>query len=155
MSFLHDALYLVEPLPALVAHLRERVDRDLAEVLLEPRLFRRREGGNSNWLHADGEAAAKLLFLASLREYDSLQSPEGFAAVFGSAAVSVALFDRWFQVRRLVVDQELELLEPWLRNCPQPVESTGRFMVDRWLSGVRGQAEPSAPADGGRIPGSP
>ena len=71
MSFLHEALYLVEPLPALAEHLRARVNPDLAEILLEPRLFRRKEGGNSDWLHADREAAVKLLFLASLREYDS------------------------------------------------------------------------------------
>jgi hypothetical protein len=116
---------------------------------MEPRLFHQREGGNSDWLHADREAAAKLLFLASLREYGLLQRAEGFAAVFGSAVVSVALFDRWFRVRRFAVDQELELLELWLRECPLPVEPSGRFVVDRWLSGVRGTANPGAEAGPG------
>jgi hypothetical protein len=148
MSFLYDALYLVEPLPALAEHVRGRVDPDLVEVLLEPRLFRQREGGNSDWLHADREAAAKLLFLASLREY-APQSSE-FAAVFGSAVVSVALFDRWFHLRRFEVDQELGLLERWLRKCSLPVEPTGSFVVDRWLNGVRGMAEPGGTPDTGR-----
>jgi len=131
MSFRCDVLYLVEPLPALAERLRHHTDPGLAELLLEQRLFRRRAGGNSDWMHADGEAAAKLLFLASLREYTPLDQPAGFIAAFGSACVSVAVFDRWFRVRRFEVDNELELMEQWLRECPLPVESTGRFVVDR------------------------
>ena len=150
MSFLYDALYLVEPQPALAEHLRGRLDPGLTEVLLEPRLFRRREGGNTDWTHADGEAATKLLFLASLQEYDGVHTVEGFAGAFGSGAVSVEVFDRWFRVRRLQVDQELDLLEPWLRACSLVVEPSGRYLVDRWLVEVRGAAEPLAAPDAGR-----
>jgi hypothetical protein len=147
MSFFCDAFYLVEPLPALAQHLRGHADPNLTEILLEPLLFRRREGGSSDWLNADREALAKLLFLASLREY--AKSEEGFAALFGSASVSVAVFDRWFQVRRFEIEQELELLEPGLRESPLPVEPTGRLAVDEWLSKVRGSAEQGAAADRG------
>jgi hypothetical protein len=53
MSFRCEAFYLIEPLPDFAAHLRERVEPDLAELLLEPLLYRQQEGGNSDWLHAD------------------------------------------------------------------------------------------------------
>lgn len=138
MSFRYEAFYLVEPRPELADQLRGRVEPALADVLLEPRLFRRLEGGNSDWLQADREAAAKLLFLASLREYAPLDEPAGFAAVFGSAGLSVGLFDRWFVARRLLVDQELDLLERWLRECPDGAEPTGMPVVDRWLTELRG-----------------
>src|SRR6516165_6604384 len=99
MSFLHDALYLDEPLPALIERLRNRGDLDLAEILLQPRLYRQQESDRSGWLDADNLAAAKLLFLAALREYTPLQEPAEFAALFDSACVSVAVFDQWFRIQ--------------------------------------------------------
>jgi hypothetical protein len=82
-------------------------------------------------------AQAKLLFLASLREYTPLDEAAGFAAVFGSPVVRVEVFDRWFQVRRFEVDQEMNVLEARLRECPLTVEVTGRRVVDSWLSQTR------------------
>jgi len=58
---------------------------------------------------------AKLLFLASLREYDPINDDAEFAAVFGSAVISAGLFDRWFVVRRLGIDDDLDALEGRLR----------------------------------------
>jgi len=139
MSFPYDALYLIEPMPVLADRLHQHCDAGLADVLLEPRLYRQREGGNSDWLFADREETAKLLFLASLREYDPLGSPAGFAAVFGEACISAAVFDRWFRLRRFMVDDELGALEARLRECPLPVESSGGFVVGRWLAEVRGR----------------
>jgi hypothetical protein len=137
MSFPHEALYLVEPLPALSDRLRGWGDDDFAAVLLDPRLFRRVEVSGSAWLHDDRLVQAKLLFLASLREYTPLGEAAGFAAVFGSPVISVEVFDRWFRVRRFEVDQEMDVLEARLRECPLPVEITGRQVVDWWLSQTR------------------
>jgi hypothetical protein len=148
VSFRCEAFYLIEPRPELANHLLGQVDPDFAEVLLEPRLYRRQEGGNSAWLHADRLAQAKLVFLASLREYDLVVDDAGFAAVFGSAVVSVELFDRWFTVRRLEVEQELELLEARLREPGLRVEPSGRPLVDLWLSAACPQhAEPDVARD--------
>ena len=150
MSFRYEAFYLIESRPELVARLNGRVEPDFAELLLQPRLFRQQEGGNSDWLHADRVAQAKMLFLASLREYDAVADDTGFAAVFESAVVGVGLFDRWFVARRLEVEQELELLVGRLREPGLRVEPSGRPVVDRWLSAVRApDAEPGAAADGG------
>jgi hypothetical protein len=137
MSFRHEALYLVEPLPALADRLSGWSDDDFAAVLLDPRLFRRVEVSGSAWLHDDRLVQAKLLFLASLREYTPLQESAGFAAVFGSPVISVEVFDRWFRVRRFEVEQEMDLLEARLRECPLTVEATGRQVVDWWLSQTR------------------
>jgi hypothetical protein len=148
MSFPYDALYLVEPLPALADRLRQSDDAGLADLLLEPRLYRQREGGNSDWLFADREEVAKLLFLASLREYSPLDGPAGFAAVFGEACVSAAVFDRWFRLRRFMVEDDLATLEVRLRECPLPIVPSGRFVVRRWLAGVHSpDAEASVEPD--------
>jgi hypothetical protein len=129
MSFLYDAMYLIEALPALADRLSQSDDPGLADVLLEPHLYRQREGGNSDWLFADREETAKLLFLAALREYPPLDESAGFAAVFGEACVSAAVFDRWFRLRRFMVDDELGALEARLRECPLPVVPSGRYVV--------------------------
>jgi hypothetical protein len=151
MSFPYDALYLVDPLPALAVRLSQSDNAGLADVLLEPRLYRQRDGGNSDWLFADREETAKLLFLASLREYSPLDGTDGFAAVFGEACVSTAVFDRWFRLRRFMVDLELEALEVRLRDCPLPIVPSERFVVRRWLAGVQSpDAEPGGPPDTGR-----
>jgi hypothetical protein len=137
MSFLYDAHYLIEPLPVLIEKMRKWHDDTLAEVLLQPHFFKRTEGGNSSWLFADLEATAKLLFLASLREY--LPESDEFAAIFGQACISVSIFDQWFQLRRLLLDDDLEVLEEGLRACSFPVEETGRPIVDWWLRDIRPQ----------------
>jgi|HubBroStandDraft_6_1064221.scaffolds.fasta_scaffold428789_2 hypothetical protein len=69
--------------------------------------------------------------------YAPLHDPAGFASLFGSPAISVAVFDRWFRARRLEIDQEMELLEANLRECPMPVEATGHAVVDHWVSETR------------------
>ena len=150
MSFRYEAFYLVEPRPELADHLRGRVEPDFAGVLLEPQLYRREEYSRSMWFEPQRLAQAKLLFLASLREYTPVADDEGFAAVFGSSAISVALFDRWFVVRRFQIEQELDLLEPRLRDHLDRVESSDIPLVDEWLSELRGRAEPgTAPERGG------
>jgi len=138
VSFRYEAFYLVEPRSELAGHLRGRVEPDFADVLLEPRLYRREEHSRSAWFEPQRLAQAKLLFLASLREFTPVADDAGFAAVFGSAVISVALFDRWFVVRRLQVEQELDLLERWLREHLGRVEPTGMPTVDQWLSELSG-----------------
>src|SRR5262245_23336651 len=98
MSFHYEAYFLVEPRPELAGRLRGRVEPDFADVLLEPQLYRRRENSGSMWFEPSRLAQTKLLFLASLCQYTPVADSAGFAAVFGSAAISVGLFDRWFTV---------------------------------------------------------
>jgi hypothetical protein len=145
MSFKFEAFYLVEPRPELAEHLRGRVESDFADVLLDPQLFRREEHSRTMWFEPQRLAQAKLLFLASLRQYTPLADDAGFAAVFGSAAISVEQFDRWFTVRRFQVDEELNVLEGWSRQFIGRVEPSGVPLVDEWLAEVRGQSAESGP----------
>ncbi len=146
----YDALYMIEPSAALPEHLRGRVEPDFAEVLLEPQLYRRAEHDRSMWLKPQRLAQAKLLFLASLRQYAPIDDDDKFSAVFGSAAISVDLFDHWFMIHRLGIDDDLDNLEVGLRAVIDRVVPPGIPLVDSWLSELRHQdAEPGAPAGGG------
>jgi hypothetical protein len=139
----YEAFYLIEPRPALAEHLRGRVEPDFADVLLEAQLYRRTEYDRSMWFEPQRLAQAKLLFLASLREYDPIDDDAGFSAVFGSAAISVELFDRWFLIRRLGVDDDLDSLEGRLRAVIDRVVPPGIPLVDEWLLELHGpDAEP-------------
>jgi hypothetical protein len=136
MSLSYHALFLIEPRPDLAERLIGRVEADLAELLLQPVLIRRRESTGAEWPHVERLAQAKLLYLASISEYPPLDDPAGFEAVFGSARFSLALFDRWWVIRRLVVDEEWEDLEARLRDRLDRVEPTDQPQVDHWLSSL-------------------
>ena len=148
MSFLCEAFYLIEPRPELANHLRDRVEPGFADVLLEPQLYRREECSRTVWFEGQRLAQAKLLFLTSLREYTPVADDTGFAAVFGSRAISVGLFDRWFVIRRFQVDQELDLLTPRLREHLDQIEPPCIPLVDQWLTDLRDSASPADPPDG-------
>ncbi len=134
MSLSYHALFLIESRPDLAEWLAGRVDSDLAELLLQPVLIRRLESSGVEWSYVERLAQAKLLYLASISEYTPLDDPDAFEAVFGSGGLSLALFDRWWVVRRLVVDEEWEDLESRLRDRLDRVEPTDHPRVDRWLS---------------------
>lgn len=137
MSFACEALYLVEPRPELAVRLREQPIGDLAEILLETRLFRHKEGGHTAWRDSDWEAIAKLLFLVSLMDYAPLDEAVVFCELFESKTVSIATFDRWFQLRRFEVDENLDNLITGLRDCHLDIDLTGQPVADHWLASVR------------------
>jgi hypothetical protein len=132
--------YLVEARPALAERLAGRVEQDFADALLEPQLYRRFNTDRSMWFEAQRLAQTKLLFLASLCQYDPLASEDDFASVFGSAQLSVGLFDGWFVVRELMLDDDLEQLERYAQPVVGRIKRTGLPVVDEWLSEL---AQPS------------
>lgn len=137
MSFLYDAFFLIEPRPALRERLVGRTDPDLAELLEQPVLIRKRENTGSAWRHNERLAQVKLLFLASVAEYTPLNDPAEFELVFGSTRLSEALFDRWWIARRFVVDEDWESLEARLRAQVNRVDATDNPRIDQWLSEPR------------------
>jgi hypothetical protein len=135
-----EALYLIEPRPALRDQLRGRVEQQLAELLLEPVVLSNKEGGcHSVWTENDYALTVKLLHLAQVREYTPLSCEENFEAVFGSPRISVELFDHWWTIRRLLRDDDTESLRPLLKEFLPAVDRTGNELVDRWLEWVREQ----------------
>lgn len=53
--------------------------------------------------------------------------------MFGSPRLSVALFDRWWTIRRLSHDDTARDLLPLLKQFLPAVDRTGNVLVDRWL----------------------
>jgi hypothetical protein len=102
----------------LAEHLRGRVEPDFAEVLLEPRLYRRVESSQTFWTESQRRAQVKLRYLGSLREYDEFAKDVGSSHVFGSTIPCVDLFDQWSVVRRFLIDDDLGLLIKHFTSCP-------------------------------------
>jgi hypothetical protein len=138
MSFGFDAFFLIEPRPALAERLAGRTDPDLAALLMQPTLIRKKEVSGSEWPHADRLAQVKLLYLASIADYTPLDAPDEFESLLGSARFSGALFDRWWVVRRLEVDEDWEELEAMLRARLDRAEPTEKPRIDQWLSSLGG-----------------
>ncbi len=136
----YDAFYLIECRPKLADHLRGRTDDGFAEMLTEPVLIRNREGDRTAWTPEDHATAIKILFLARLREYTPLVSDEDAARILSSSRISVSLFDRWWVVRRFLVEDDRDGLLTFLRPVLGNVEATGNPLVDNWLTWARDRA---------------
>ena len=143
-----EALYLIEPRPTLRDQLRGRVEEDFAELLLEPVLLSNKEGGCSSWRDEDHALTVKLIHLAQVREYTPVSNDGDFERVFGSPRLSVALFDRWWTIRRLSRDDDTESMRPLLRQFLPHVDRTGNELVDLWLDWVRDHVESSRLTNG-------
>ena len=143
------ALYLIEPRPALRDHLQGRIEADFAELLLEPVLLSNKEGGcHSAWGDEDHALTVKLIHLAQVREYTPVSNDKDFERVFGSPRLSVGLFDRWWTIRRLLLDDDTESMRPLLRQVLPIVDRTGNRLVDQWLDWLRDDAERSRLTNG-------
>jgi hypothetical protein len=136
MSFLYDAYYLVEPRLELAPQLYGKTDAEFAELLLEPSLIRNVEGGRTIWKNDNHAATVKLLFLARLREYDPLSADSDAERLLGSSRINVATFDRWWTLRRFVVDESCEDLIAFLRAARAKVDACGDELVAAWLASV-------------------
>jgi hypothetical protein len=133
-----DAYYLIEPRSELREHLHRRVDDALADILLEPIVLCNSEGGRTIWTEKDHAMTVKLTFLASLKQYDPpLGTDAGFEHVLGSSLISIDLFDRWWTIRRLMLDDSTKMLWPYLANNLDRVKRTGNTLVDAWLAWVK------------------
>jgi hypothetical protein len=131
------AFYLIEPRSELEDWLKDRVDPGLAEILLGQTLLSHTEADRSCWAESDHAEAVKLAYLASLREYASLETDAGFETVLGAPHISIQLFDRWWTIRRLLLDGSTEELWPFLAQHMESVERTGNGLVDTWLEWVQ------------------
>jgi hypothetical protein len=117
------------------------IDRDLADLLLEPKMLSNQEGGRSFWSHDDHAATMKLLFLAQVKEYEPLSQDAEFERCFGSPRLSTELFDHWWTIRRLEVDDTAEGLSPLLRQFFHLVDRSENQRVNEWLEWVRARGK--------------
>jgi hypothetical protein len=149
MSFRVEAFFLVEPRSHLAEHLRGRVEPDFAEVLLEPRLYRRVESSQTFWTESQRRAQVKLRYLGSLREYDEFAKDVGSSHVFGSTIPCVDLFDQWSVVRRFLIDDDLGLLIKHFTSCPIIRQTISIHLLSEWLSDLCAPAATGGATDDG------
>lgn len=129
----HTAYFLIEP-KSEALEVFPAVAEDLADLLLEPLMVSRCFAGRSVWRTQELELVVKLLFVARMREYSPLSRDEDAIRVLGSSDVSTALFDRWWSIRRLNVDETSEEMESYLAALYHRVVPTGNEVVDDFLS---------------------
>ena len=75
----------------------------------------------------------KLMFVARLREYTPLSDDADAMRVLGSAQVSATLFDQWWSIRRLYMEESQDELEGYLAAVRDKIALTGNDVVDRYL----------------------
>jgi hypothetical protein len=140
MSFRFDAFYLIEPRPDLRPQLLGQTDRDFAEMLLDCVLLSNKEGGRTVWTNENHAATVKLLFLARLQEYGPLASDEDAERLLGSSRINVATFDKWWTIRRFVVEENCEELVQFLRAAREKLDRPQNEIVAAWITQVMGSA---------------
>jgi len=141
-----ESLYIIRPTEALKKRL-EQIDPDVAQMLSEPRLWTKSEGGRTAWTDKDNRAQIKLLFLLRLwSDYVVGASADDrlkacLENMLGIPPFSEDLFDHWWEVERFdgvdecfeEVEHRLSLDQPHLlANSPLP-------RVEAWLSDLASQ----------------
>ncbi len=134
----HTVYYLIEPNVDAFRQFSARIDSEYSGLVLEPWLTSRQYADISAWHMADIELAVKLLYLARLREYEFLNTEAQAIHALGSDAISEAVFDHWWTVRRLYLNEGAsEQLESFLGQMIEKVTPTGNALVDEWLQTLK------------------
>lgn len=108
---------------------------EVAELLTVTRLWSSAHAVRSNWSVASRTVAVKVLFLANiLQEY--LPDDE-CRNIFGSLPITKEIFDKWWTVTALQVDEDFEdvaaRLDPSLLV---KIGKTGVHAVDEWIDAL-------------------
>ena len=127
------AYYLIEARPELESVAHAHPELSLPELLLDPVVLSHEEGGRRAASNSEQAHVVKLLFLAQIREYDTLDDDATFARIFGSPRLNAVLFDRWWTIRRLECDGSAESLVPLLERVGHLVDGGDSDYVNDWL----------------------
>lgn len=138
MSFPTAGYYAILPRPEFADWLRSRTDDGMIELLTEPALVNNDEFiGKTAWRASENILRVKLLFLASLRDLDSLIDDEGCKAILGSSEISPTLFDRWWTLQYFDVLCNVKEFMGELTKSIQSVPPTGNPVVDQWIDEIK------------------
>ena len=139
----YTAYYLIEPAPSLYERLNHLKNEDLDGLLLDPEVFSNEEAERSAWSEKERASTIKLLFLAQIKQYEPLSSDSNFEEIFGSARLSLQLFDQWWTIRRFTVSDNAKSLHPFLNQFIHLVDQTDSPLVNDWLEGIGKQGKKS------------
>ena len=131
-SVRHTVFFLIEPKQDAIRTFPLLIP-DLCDVLLKPILTSRNYADRSPWRPDDVELVVKLLYLARSREYTTLTADQDAERILGSSRVSVSVFDRWWSIRRVEMEESSEELEGYPPPVAKRIEPTGNKLVDEFL----------------------
>ena len=126
-----NGYYLIEP----TANLKEKLtllDPDLAELISETLFWDYHRVAYLQGNTGDGIAEVKLLFLANLMsEY---LSGDLYQEILGTSSISLEVFDKWWTVKRYLVDESFAEVEKRLdSSVVSYFVKTGIERVDMWI----------------------
>ena len=128
----YTVFYLIEARKALEESVNSNDDSDLPHLLLDPVMLSHEES-DSHWTVHDHAHLVKLLFLAQVKEYEPLRDDNAIEDLFGSTELSQELFDRWWTIRRLQLDDNADTLVPLLKQFAHHVSPVESELVNNWL----------------------
>lgn len=133
----HTTFFLIEPKVLALREFPIRAGADSITLLLDALLTSRNHVDRSKWRESDIELAVKLLYVARLREYTPFADDEAAKKIFGSDRISVDVFDQWWSIRRLALDEgPSEDMEDYLVALNDKFQPIGNELVDDWVRGL-------------------
>jgi hypothetical protein len=138
------AYYLIHPSKLLCEKLKQ-YGSDIAELLSEPILESKKEGGRTFWNESDFITQVKLTFLVNLlstyrgREIEALIN-----SLLGKPPFRNNIFDKWWEVERFSgIDDSFENIEMQMSREDIHALETNSPLVETWLASLEKQREES------------
>jgi hypothetical protein len=138
------AYYLIRPSKLLCKKLKQ-LDPDIVELLSEPILWSKKEGGRTVWNESDFITQVKLAFLVNLLStYRGGEIEILIDNLLGKPLFSSDVFDEWWEVERFSgVDDSFEDIEMQMNREDIHALETNLSLVETWLSSLKKQREES------------
>jgi hypothetical protein len=131
------AYYLIRPSKLLCEKLKQ-LDSDIAELLSEPILWSKKEGGRTVWNESDFITQVKLAFLVNLLStYRGGEIEILIDNLLGKPPFRSDVFDKWWEVERFSgVDDSFEDIEMQMSREDLQALETSSPLVETWLSSL-------------------
>jgi hypothetical protein len=132
--------YLIKPNSELIEQLK--LAPSDAKIILESSQLWSKAEPDGKWMPTDFMAQVKLLFIFNLKQsyLDSAEKSdfqEFLGNLLGSPPFSIDLFDKWWEIQRLQIDEDFEEVQNSLDPTSlKLVSPTGVPLVDAWLSSL-------------------
>jgi len=132
-----ETFYKITGKDNLKEFLRDKVESDFIDLLMDQTIIKNDEGGRSAWGSIEHTMRVKLLFLADIMSYSTLDSDEKFYKIFGTSKISCELFDMWWEAERFEVEDDAERIEDESKEKLNNIDTTGNNVVDSWIKKLK------------------
>jgi hypothetical protein len=138
------AYYLIRPSKLFCEKLKQ-LDSDIAELLSEPILWSKKEGGRTVWNESDFITQVKLAFLINLLStYRGGEIETLINSLLGKPPFRSDVFDKWWEIERFSgIDDSFEDIEMQMNREDIHELETNSPLVETRLSSLKKQREES------------